>query len=76
MAELFLFYGRDFLLLLVFLLRRSLIFLRLFFYSLFPVAVFFKGFEVELFLFIVAVVPEVLGELSMFHFYDAGRDLI
>ena len=52
MAELFLFYGRDFLLLLVFFLRRSLIFLRLFFYSLFPVAVFFKGFEVELFLFI------------------------
>ena len=76
MAELFPFYGRDFLLLLVFLLRRSLIFLRLFFYSLFPAAVFFKGFEVELFLFIVAVVSEVLGELSMFHFYDAGRDLI
>ena len=76
MAELFPFYGRDFLLLLVFLLRRSLIFLRLFFYRFFPAAVFFKGFEVELFLFIVAVVPEVLGELSMFHFYDAGRDLI
>ena len=76
MAELFPFYGRDFLLLLVFLLRRSLTFLRLFFYRFFPAAVFFEGFEVELFLFIVAVVPEVLGELSMFHFYDAGRDLV
>ena len=76
MAELFPFYGRDFLLFLVFLLRRSLIFRWFFFYILFPVSVFFKGFEVELFLFIVAVVPEVLGELSMFHFYDAGRDLI
>ena len=76
MAELFLFCGRDFLLLLVFFLRRCLIFLRLFFYSLFAAAVFFKGFEVELFLFIVAVVPEVLGELAIFHFYDAGRDLI
>ena len=76
MAELFPFYGRDFLLFLVFLLRRSLIFRWFFFYILFPVSVFFKGFEVELFLFIVAVVSEVLGELSMFHFYDAGRDLI
>ena len=76
MAELFPFYGRDFLLFLVFLLRRSLIFLRLFFYSLFTAAVFLKGFEVELFLFIVAVVSEVFGELAIFHFYDAGRDLI
>ena len=76
MAELFLFYGRDFLLLLVFFLRRSLLFRWLFFYRFFPTAVFFEGFKVELFLFIVAVVPEVLGELSMFHFYDACRDLI
>ena len=76
MAELFPFYGRDFLLLLVFFLRRSLLFRWFFFYRFFPAAVFFESFEVELFLFIVAVVPEVLGELSMFHFYDACRDLI
>ena len=76
MAELFLFRSGDFLLLLVFFLRRSLIFRRLFFYRLFPAAVFFEGFKVELFLFVVAVVAEVLGELTMFHFYDAGRNLV
>ena len=76
MAELFLFRSGDFLLLLMFFLRRSLIFRRLFFYRLFPAAVFFEGFKVELFLFVVAVVAEVLGELAMFHFYDTGRDLV
>ena len=76
MAELFPFYGRYFLLFLVFFLRRSLLFRWFFFYRFFPIAVFFEGLEVELFLFIVAVVSEVLGELSMFHFYDAVRDLI
>ena len=76
MAELFLFRSGDFLLLLVFFLRRSLIFRRLFFYRFFPAAVFLEGFKVELFLFVIAVVAEVLGELAMLHFYDAGRDLV